>query len=101
MLGKKKSCQSCQECVKQKLVTVYDYSIETTISGENGEEVTVLSAESAENKCMAAIQANNNLLSDFGRFLKNGQNELLSTEYYTVSKVTVNEIDSRQVLVDV
>lgn len=96
MFGKK-----CEKCTKQKLVTVYDYSIETTITGNNGEEILILSAESAENKNEAAIQASHNIYSKQGWFYRNGQNEFLSVDYYKVSKITVTEIDSRQVLVDV
>ena len=99
MFGKKKSCQ---ECVKQKLVTVYDYSIETTIIGKNGEEVIILATETGQiNKEEAAINGADHLYSNRSYFLKNGQNEFLSPDYYKISKISVNEIDSRQVLVDV
>jgi hypothetical protein len=96
MFGKK-----CEKTTKQKLITVYDYSIETTIMGKNGEEVTILSSESAGKKDEAAIQASHNIYSKQGWFYRNGQNEFLSVDYYKVSKITVTEIDSRQVLVDV
>ena len=96
MFGKK-----CEKTIKQKLITVYDYSIETTITGKNGEEILILSSESAEKKEEAAFQASQNIYSKQGWFYKNGQNEFLSTAYYTISKITVTEIDSRQVLVDV
>jgi hypothetical protein len=90
-----------EEITKQRLITEYDFSVETTITGHNGEEILILSAESARNKSKAATQAKNNLYSNQGLFYKNGQSEFLSTAYYTISKITVTEIDSRQVLVDV
>ena len=97
MLGKK-----CEETTKQKLITVYDYSIETTIMGKNGEQVIILATEINQiNKEKAAINGANHIYSDRSAFLKNGQSEFLSPDYYTISKITVTEIDSRQVLVDV
>ena len=102
MLGKNKNCEECEEITKQKLITVYDYSIETILMGMNGEQITILATEiNQRNKEEAAISGANHIHSDRSDFLKNGQSEFLSTHYYTISKITVTEIDSRQVLVDV
>jgi hypothetical protein len=97
----KKSKEECK-CKSQKLVTVSDYGIKMTLSGRNGEEVIINSAQSGKiSKAEAAISASYDVYSSRGYLLKNGTSEFLHPEYYTISKTVVTLLSSRQVLEDV